>query len=95
MLWQQVGDDREHGNISFLRRLVDSSDPFTHSQIGFIRITTKIAGIFQSLDYRKLGTGTIVFAIDAQDRIMYSSEDTLIHRNWVDYSSNNKMVISQ
>lgn len=95
MLWRQVGDDREHGNISFLRRLVDSSDPFTHSQIGFIRITTKIAGIFQSLDYRKLGTGTLVFAIDSQDRIMYSSEDTLIHHNWVDYTSSDKMVISQ
>jgi len=95
MLWQQIGDDREHGNISFLRRLVDSSDPFTHSQIGFIRITTKIAGIFQSLDYRKLGTGTLVFAIDARDRIAYSSEDTLIHRNLVDYASDNKMVISQ
>ncbi|WP_254450607.1 sensor histidine kinase [Cohnella herbarum] len=96
MLWQQVGDDREHGNISFLRRLVDSSDPFTHSQIGFIRITTKIAGIFQSLDYRKLGTDTLVFAINAQDKIVYASEDALIHSDWVDYTSNDdKMVISQ
>lgn len=95
MLWQQVEDDNKHGNISFLRRLVDSSDPFTRSQIGFIRITTKIASIFQSLDYRQLGTGTLVFAIDAQDRIMYSSEDTLIHRNWADYTSTNMMVISQ
>ncbi len=95
MSWQQIGDDREHGNISFLRRLVDSSDPFTHEQIGFIRITTKISGIFRSLDYRKLGAGTIVYAIDNQSRILYSSEEGFVQRAWTDAPSPNKIVITQ
>lgn len=95
MSWQQIEDDRAHGNISFLRRLVDSSDPFAPAQIGFIRIATKISGIFQSLDYRKLGTGTVVYAVDDQDRVMYSSDDGVIQRDWRDESSPNKIVISQ
>ncbi|SFB49573.1 HAMP domain-containing protein [Cohnella sp. OV330] len=95
MSWQQIEDDRAHGNISFLRRLVDSSDPFAPEQIGFIRIATKISGIFQSLDYRKLGTGTVVYAVDNQDRVMYSSDDGVIQRDWQDEPSPNKIVISQ
>ncbi|WP_232016008.1 cache domain-containing sensor histidine kinase [Paenibacillus baekrokdamisoli] len=95
MLWQQVGDDSQYGNISLLRRLVDSSDPFTRNQIGFIRITTKISSLFQSLDYPKLGEGTLVFAVDAQERIMYASKDAFIHHYWREYTSNDKLVISQ
>lgn len=95
MSWQQIEDDRAHGNISFLRRLVDSSDPFAPEQIGFIRIATKISGIFQSLDYRKLGTGTIVYAVDNREQVMYSSDDGIIQRDWRDESSANKIVISQ
>ncbi|MHA0857884.1 sensor histidine kinase [Paenibacillus sp. CMAA1364] len=73
MLWQQVERDVDFNRISLLRRLVDNVTPLSLKEIGFMRLSVSIEELFQSLDYRKIGEGSILAIKDNHGKVMYQS----------------------
>ncbi|WP_438349098.1 cache domain-containing sensor histidine kinase [Paenibacillus sp. FA6] len=73
MLWEQVERDNEFNRISLLRRLVDNVTPLSLKEIGFMRLSVNIEELFQSLDYRKIGEGSILAIKDENGKVMYQS----------------------
>ncbi|WP_409346055.1 hypothetical protein [Paenibacillus sp. MBLB4367] len=53
-LWGQVGTDAKFGNVSLLRKMMDFR---TVSPIAIMRITVKMADLFESLNYGDGNTG--------------------------------------
>ncbi|MGF7033180.1 sensor histidine kinase YesM [Paenibacillus mucilaginosus] len=68
MRWQQVEDDAQYGRISLLRRIVDTRNPLNLEEIGFIRISVRLADLFESVDYNKIGQGTTLLVADEERR---------------------------
>ncbi|MFD0710567.1 sensor histidine kinase [Paenibacillus sp. GCM10027626] len=76
MVWKQIEEDQQFGNISLLRRMVDTNDPTNITQMGMMRITVKIADLLQSVDYQKIREGSTLIITDAQQAVLhYSSGD--------------------
>ncbi|MCR8643536.1 sensor histidine kinase [Paenibacillus sp. N1-5-1-14] len=75
MQWKQVEDDGKYGQISLLRRIVDTSDFFQMRELGFVRITLSMDYLFKSVDHRKFGEKSAIFIVDEEDRIVYLSGD--------------------
>ena len=73
MEWRQVERDAEFNRISLLRRMVDSLYPKRLKEIGFMRLSVKIPDIFQSVDFGKIGEGTVLSIRDEHERVMYQS----------------------
>jgi len=73
MEWRQVERDGEFNRISLLRRMVDSLYPKKLKEIGFMRLSVKIPEIFQSVDFGKIGEGTVLSIRDEHERVMYQS----------------------
>ncbi|MFN0226065.1 sensor histidine kinase [Paenibacillus sp. KR2-11] len=66
MKWQQVEDDAQYGRISLLRRLVDTRNPVDLKEMGFIRVSVRLADLFKSVDYTKIGQGTTLLVADEE-----------------------------
>ncbi|MBE9913149.1 sensor histidine kinase [Paenibacillus donghaensis] len=75
VIWQQVEDDSRFGRISLLRRLVDTRNPTKLETIGFMRISVYLSEIFESVDTRKIGSGSMLLILDENNRIVYGSGD--------------------
>ncbi|ANE45775.1 histidine kinase [Paenibacillus swuensis] len=76
MEWKQIEDDARYGRISLLRRIVDTNSPIRLEERGFIRISTSLTTLLESVDYDKIGEGTALFITDAKGTIMSSSGQT-------------------
>ncbi|ANE48820.1 hypothetical protein SY83_09160 [Paenibacillus swuensis] len=69
--WSQIGTDQERGNISTLRKLI-SFDKYG-ATIGYLRITTGLKDLFQSVDSFTLSEGTnVMVLLEADDSVLYS-----------------------
>ncbi|GGG83618.1 cache domain-containing sensor histidine kinase [Paenibacillus radicis (ex Gao et al. 2016)] len=73
MEWKQVEDDAKYGRISLLRRIVDTTDPTKLKEIGFVRISTYLNDIFQSVDYHKIGGDSTLVITNENGHLLYSS----------------------
>ncbi|MFD0870765.1 MULTISPECIES: cache domain-containing sensor histidine kinase [Paenibacillus] len=73
MKWSQVEKDEELHRISLLRRLVDTNNPVQLQEVGFLRINVAIQELFDSLDYSKIGSGSVLYIQDESGRIMLQS----------------------
>jgi len=95
MAWQQIEQDSLYGNISLLRRIVDTNDPTNITQIGFMRITVKIADLLQSVDYQKIREGSTLLITDAAQNVMYfsSGDPTVTPQNWNNLAAHNYLLI--
>ncbi|PYI52228.1 sensor histidine kinase [Paenibacillus flagellatus] len=73
MQWRQVERDEEFGNISLLRRLVDTSMiGRQQSDFGFIRLTVKLSDLFETV-VPDFGEGTSVRIDDADGRTLFAT----------------------
>ncbi|UKS25679.1 sensor histidine kinase [Paenibacillus sp. HWE-109] len=59
MVWQQVERDTEFGNISLLRRIIDTAKSKSTMDIGFMRLTVKLSDLFETVS-PDFGEGTSV-----------------------------------
>lgn len=72
-IWERVERDQDFNRISLLRRLVDNSRPMSLKEIGFMRLSVSIEELFQSVDYRKIGEGSILAIRDGDGEILHQS----------------------
>lgn len=75
--WKQVEEDGLGQRISMIRRIVDLSDPLDVKEIGVMRFSVRIAELFESVDYRKLGDGAMLLVKDASGNLIYTSGELL------------------
>ena len=75
MKWSQVDDDEQFERISLLRRLVNTLDPLDLKEIGFIRGSIYLSELFESMDYNKIGPGSMIEVVDQNGQKMYASRD--------------------
>lgn len=73
LVWMQVGDDAEHGRISLLRRLVDTSQATGLRDVGMIRISVFLSDLFESVDASKLIRGSALQIETKDKQIMFAS----------------------
>jgi Predicted signal transduction protein with a C-terminal ATPase domain len=66
-IWSQVENDREFGNVSMIRRLVDFDKGKT---FGILRFMVKVDALLEAADYRKLGDSSTLTVEDSSSRIM-------------------------
>ncbi|WP_409341742.1 sensor histidine kinase [Paenibacillus sp. MBLB4367] len=66
--WQQVENDAEYGNISLLRRMVDTNAVTQLKEIGFLRFTVRLSELFESVK-PAFGEGTSI-RIEQNDGIV-------------------------
>jgi len=68
--WKQVEDDEATGSISYLRPLINYD---TLQLNGLIKMTADMKFIFSDVDSSQLGDDSILFIVDNQDRLLFSS----------------------
>ncbi|WP_438494432.1 sensor histidine kinase [Paenibacillus sp. IHBB 3054] len=73
MQWRQIEDDKPYGNISLLRRLMDTYEPTAPSPFGFVRITVKIADLLESVKDDKFRKGSTVYIENENHDIIHLS----------------------
>lgn len=71
-VWKQVGLDERFMNLSLLRPMDDIQE---WERIGFIRVTSKISELFESVDSSKIGKGSTLTVLDDSNRILFVSSD--------------------
>ncbi len=78
MIWMQVEEDEEEGRISLIRRLVDTSNPLELEELGMMRFSVALKELFESVDFEKLGEGSMLLVRNSEGKTMYASgaEDT-------------------
>ncbi|MEK4041215.1 sensor histidine kinase [Paenibacillus sp. FSL F4-0122] len=79
MKWWQIERDVENNRISLLRRLIDTYDPLVPKEIGFLRINVGIPDLFNSVNYTKIGKGSILILKNEFGRTMYQSGELPEH----------------
>ncbi|UNK18152.1 sensor histidine kinase [Paenibacillus sp. N3/727] len=96
MLWKQVEEDERDGRISLIRRIVDMQNPLEIEEVGIMRFSVRISELFESVDYTKLGKGSMLSAVDPVGNVVYTSgkaveedkqnyltiEESLPQQNW-------------
>ncbi|OPH53269.1 two-component sensor histidine kinase [Paenibacillus ferrarius] len=70
MMWQQVERDIEFGNISLLRRMVDTARLKPNMDIGFMRLTVKLSDLFETVS-PDFGEGTSVRIENGSGQVLY------------------------
>ncbi|WP_459953889.1 sensor histidine kinase [Paenibacillus pini] len=97
MQWRQIEDDAEYGRISLLRRLVDTKKPTNLKTVGFMRVSVYLSDIFQSVDYNKMGTGSVLLITGADNRVLYASgkNSPMYGSNWDKINVKDHAVISK
>ncbi|MWV44076.1 HAMP domain-containing protein [Paenibacillus sp. HJL G12] len=73
MQWRQVEEDDRFGNISLLRRLMDTYEPTAPKPFGFVRITVKIADLLESVNEDKFRNGSTLYIENEKKEIIYFS----------------------
>ncbi|MBE9912506.1 HAMP domain-containing protein [Paenibacillus donghaensis] len=73
MQWRQIDEDGKFGNISLLRRLMDTYEPTAPKPFGFIRITVKISDLLESVSDDKFRKGSTLYIENEKHEIIYLS----------------------
>ncbi|WP_249435639.1 sensor histidine kinase [Paenibacillus sp. Marseille-Q4541] len=97
MKWTQVDDDEQFERISLLRRLVNTVDPLDLKEIGFMRGSVYLSELFESMDYNKIGPGSLIQVINQNGTKMYSTGDldSVEHQAMHNGSTSNQLVIHE
>ncbi|WP_208920033.1 sensor histidine kinase [Paenibacillus uliginis] len=96
MLWKQVEEDERDGRISLIRRIVDMQNPLEIEEVGIMRFSVRISELFESVDYTKLGEGSMLSVVDPVGNVVFTSgkaieedkqnyltiEESLPQQNW-------------
>ncbi|MEK8130771.1 sensor histidine kinase [Paenibacillus filicis] len=72
LTWKQIERDEEFGNISLLRRLIDTGTVRDDREFGFVRLTVKLADLFETVS-PDFGRGTRVRIEDADGRVLHET----------------------
>ncbi|MFX3632646.1 MAG: sensor histidine kinase [Candidatus Pristimantibacillus sp.] len=91
MQWKQVEDDLKNDRISMIRRIVDTSNPLQLEEVGIMRFSVRLSELFESVDYTKLGEGSILLVKDRSGKLIYSS-NTLANAMEKDASPDNEYI---
>ncbi|MFF2483284.1 sensor histidine kinase [Paenibacillus sp. NPDC058071] len=75
MQWSQIEQDAGEDRISLIRRMVDTNNPLKLEEVGIMRFSVKLADLFDSVDYMKLGKGSVLLVKDSAGQIIYTSAD--------------------
>jgi len=73
MEWKQVERDASENRISLIRRIVDTTNPLQLEELGVMRISVPLKELFESVDYNKLGEGSLLTVKDSTGATMYAS----------------------
>jgi two-component system sensor histidine kinase YesM len=73
MQWKQVEEDARDGRISLVRRIVDMNNPLQVEELGIMRFSVRMSELFNSIDYGKLGEGSILTVMDSTGKIIFAS----------------------
>ena len=76
MVWMQVEEDAEEEGISLIRRLVDTLNPLKVEELGMMRFSVPLKELFESVDFEKLGEGSLLTVIDSSGKVMYASGES-------------------
>lgn len=73
MQWKQIEQDVEQNRISLIRRIVDTNNPLKLEEVGLMRFSVRLADLFNSVDFTKLGDGSMLTVKDKDGTVLYSS----------------------
>jgi len=92
--WKQIENDQANGTVSFLRRIVQHTDPVHLTELGFMRIVVSLSDLFQGIDYEKIGEGSTIFIADESGRVLFQSGGGTdrIGKDWRDEASDNLVI---
>ncbi|MBC8080999.1 MAG: sensor histidine kinase [Gorillibacterium sp.] len=82
LVWTQVDNDKQLGNISLLRRMNDIEQGFT--DIGLLRVIVKEKELFAPLSNQLLGAGARLFIVTNGNEVLYGersgiTEEEILH----------------
>ncbi|WP_309242023.1 sensor histidine kinase [Paenibacillus sp. S150] len=78
--WRQVDNDKEAGNISYLRPLINYD---TLQLNGLIKMTVSMKFIFSDVDSGQLGEDSVLFIVDNNNRLLFSSSLNAEHPDFL------------
>ncbi|QJD88382.1 sensor histidine kinase [Cohnella herbarum] len=73
MQWKQVEKDGAENRISLIRRIVDTSNPLKLKELGIMRFSVRLKDLFESVDYAKLGEGSMLSVMSEKGNVIYTS----------------------
>ncbi|MFC7678643.1 sensor histidine kinase [Paenibacillus sp. GCM10028914] len=73
MVWRQVEEDERDGRISMIRRIVDMENPVEIKELGIMRFSVRLSELFDSVDYTKLGNGSVLSVLDPFGNVVFTS----------------------
>ncbi|GGF95232.1 sensor histidine kinase [Paenibacillus aceti] len=79
LVWKQVEEDERDGRISMIRRIVDMKNPLKIEEVGIMRFSVRISELFESVDYTKLGEGSMLSVIDPYGNIVFTSGEMALN----------------
>ncbi|MGG4093912.1 cache domain-containing sensor histidine kinase [Paenibacillus lautus] len=79
MIWRQVEEDERDGRISMIRRLVDMNNPLEIKEMGIMRFSVRLSQLFDSVDYTKLGEGSMLSVLDPYGNVVFTSGPFVEH----------------
>ncbi|WP_422658654.1 sensor histidine kinase [Paenibacillus sp. EC2-1] len=81
MVWRQVEEDARDERISMIRRMLDMNNPLEIKEIGIMRFSVRLSELFDSVDYTKLGEGSILSVLDPVGNVVFTSGQDLEDRD--------------
>ncbi|MEX3619422.1 sensor histidine kinase [Paenibacillus glucanolyticus] len=73
MTWRRVEEDERDGRISLIRRIVDMNNPLDIQEVGIMRFSVRLSQLFDSVDYTKLGDGSVLSVLDPFGNVVFTS----------------------
>lgn len=73
MMWRQVEEDARDGRISMIRRIVDMNNPLEIKEVGIMRFSVRLSELFDSVNYTKLGEGSMLSVLDPVGNVVFTS----------------------
>lgn len=81
MIWRQVEEDERDGRISMIRRMVDMNNPLQIKEVGIMRFSVRLSQLFDSVDYAKLGDGSMLSVLDPFGNVVFTSGPSVEDNN--------------
>lgn len=73
MEWKQVEEDVRDHRISMIRRIVDTDNPLEVEELAIMRFSVQMKELFNSVDFSKLGDGSMLSVVDSTGYVIFSS----------------------
>jgi two-component system sensor histidine kinase YesM len=76
--WKQIDSDVPNNRISLLRPIINYD---TLTPIGLMNVNVKLQDIFYDVDFTKLGKDSLLFVVDRNNQLLYTSSRTNMASN--------------